>query len=125
MERSTSVIRAATTSTGRIWRISFEGRPVPPRPDLAAAIRTRESLDLLATNKEVAAREFARQELRHRGASKVQGDLKVWSDAAANDRARIEAVWTAQAFNQVPADAVRVLLTSSCRSRWPGLRPSG
>jgi len=96
---------------GRIWRVTFEGRPVPPRPDLAAA-SNRELLDLLVTN-EVWAREFARQELRQRGASKVQGDLKIWSDAAANDRARIEAVWTAQSLNQVPADAVRVLLTSS------------
>jgi len=96
---------------GRIWRVTFEGRPVPPRPDLALA-SNRDLLDLTVTA-ETWAREFARQELRHRGAAKVQSDLDIWADAASTDRARLEAVWNYQAINQVPADLVRVLLTST------------
>ncbi len=96
---------------GRIWRISFEGRPVPPRPDLAAA--TNKELFELLVGRESWARDFARQELRQRGIAKVGADLKAWTDAANDDRTRLEGIWAGQALNQVSADAVRVLLTSS------------
>jgi len=106
---------------GRIWRISFEGRPVPPRPDLASC-SNQELLACLEGN-EPWARDFARQELRQRGFKKAGQDVQTWTEAAKEDRRRLEGIWAGQALNHVQADAVRVLLTSSDpMARAAGLR---
>jgi putative heme-binding domain-containing protein len=106
---------------GRIWRISFENRPVPARPDLAAS--TGPELLALLSGHEPWARDFARQELRRRGLAKVGQEVIAWADGAKDDRTRLEGIWAAQALNHVPGDAVRVLLTSpDPMARAAGLR---
>ena len=111
---------------GRIWRLSFEGRPLVERPKIVG--QPVEGLLALLDAPEEWTRHFARQELRLRGAEAVMPALEkrvTELPDGAPDRAHqlLDAIWTAQGVNQFPAAWVRELAASTDhRARAAALR---
>ncbi len=122
---------------GRIWRVSFDGRPLDPWPDFASA--TRDDLILWLESPSLAVRQFARQQLWPMVRSDADGVLaavKHWRDTAENAAVRssraLEQQWLGEvagrfereAFEMVmsgpPMPATRASLRSASRSAVPG-----
>jgi glucose/arabinose dehydrogenase/lysophospholipase L1-like esterase len=100
---------------GRIWRITYKGRQLVPRPKVAGASIT-DLLELLKEPEDYT-REQARRELRTRDTREVMAALEKWTtklDPAAQDHAHqlLEALWVCQHHNSVNDALLRQLLRS-------------
>ncbi|MDA2924972.1 GDSL-type esterase/lipase family protein, partial [Acidobacteria bacterium AH-259-L09] len=103
-------------SHGRIWRVTYKGRPLLEQPEIVGRSR-RELLDLLKRFEEDNTRYFARRALQQREADDVVPALQQW--IAALDRNDphyehhlLEGLWVYQGLNVVEADLLKKLLKS-------------
>lgn len=84
---------------GRIWRVTYKGKPTLPRPNLVGATN-QELLDYLKAPEEWT-RQNAKNVLRERGREKVEGDLKTWlknldQQDPQYEHNRLEGLWVAE-----------------------------
>jgi len=106
---------------GRIWRVSFKGRPLVAKPDIAGA--TVDQLLELLKAPENWTRHFAKRELRERGAEKVMAKLDAWSANLPTDELKLEAAWAYLNLNKLNPALMNALLASKdYRYRAAGLR---
>ncbi|QDT96700.1 PVC-type heme-binding CxxCH protein [Gimesia aquarii] len=111
---------------GRIWRVTYKGKPTLPRPKLVNATN-QELLDALKLPEEWT-RQNAKNVLRERGQAKVENDLKVWlKNLDPNDlqfeHNLLEGLWVAQCINSVqPELLIRCLESKDGRARAAAVR---
>ncbi len=99
---------------GRIWRVTFKGRKLVERPKLVGA-KPEELLEALKAP-ETWTRRAARRVMQERGAEEMLAPLALWvkgqeADAAKNEPALLEALWTYEALDAVEPNLLRTLLT--------------
>jgi putative heme-binding domain-containing protein len=75
---------------GRIWRVTYKGRPALEAPNLAKASNAQLLEQLLSPN--AFNKEQSRRVLNERG-QKILPDLKTWVANQNQDRARLEGLW--------------------------------
>jgi putative heme-binding domain-containing protein len=97
---------------GRIWRVTYKGRPLVPRPRLVGA--PVESLLEALKAPEDWTRHHARRVLKERGARQVQPALARWvqrldAKNAAYEHHLLEALWTYQSLDVVEPKLVATL----------------
>ncbi len=95
---------------GRIWRLTFKGRPLVKKPDIPGA-NVDELLAMLSTPEDWT-RHFAKRELRHRGAEEVLPKLDAWAANLPNEADKLEALWTYQSLNRLNRKILVALLDS-------------
>ncbi|MDB4455769.1 hypothetical protein N9133_00815 [Akkermansiaceae bacterium] len=100
---------------GRIWRVTFKDRGLVKKPKIKEA-KTEELLELLKSE-ERPQRDFARQELRHRGGD-VLSALRTWTKAQDDESVLLEALWTFQSLDVTEVGLIRKLV----KSRDPRIR---
>jgi len=101
---------------GRIWRVTFKGRPLVERPQLVNA--SVDDLLKSLTAPEDFTRLHAKLQLKARGAKEVLPKLANWTasiDAASPDaeHQRLEALWTYQALDVTEPKLLDALLHSN------------
>jgi putative heme-binding domain-containing protein len=100
---------------GRIWRVTFKGRPLVERPQIAGA-SVEALLEMLQAPEEFT-RLHAKMQLKSLGAEPVLPKLAAWVAAIEGDDAqaehdRLEALWTYQALDVVEPALVETLAGS-------------
>jgi putative heme-binding domain-containing protein len=104
---------------GRIWRVTYKGRPLLPRPEARTNINLADTLeDLLSPNNYV--RQRARRivsENRHT----IQGVLVRWTQAQTTEQGMLEALWAYQTIDLVNAQ----LLAKVVAAKDPHIRAAG
>lgn len=98
---------------GRIWRVTYKGRPTVPRPELVGA-PVEELLGQLKSP-EPWTRHQAKRVLKERGRDAVLSELGRWvkeleADGPLTERHRLEALWLYQAFDVVEPQLLGQLL---------------
>lgn len=95
---------------GRIWRISYKGRPRLPAPTLA---RQTDSalLDSLLAVDDFTVRQ-ARRVLLERDPKPVLAALRAWTGRQTSDEARLQALWMYQGLDSVEPTLLEQLLKS-------------
>ncbi|HSH93103.1 MAG TPA: PVC-type heme-binding CxxCH protein, partial [Roseimicrobium sp.] len=105
---------------GRIWRISYKGRPKVARPSLVKASNADLLDDLKST--ESFTRDNARRVLTERG-SKVLSPLKSWTAKQTDEKALLNALWMYQSYDKVePVLMYRLLAADDGRVRAAAVR---
>jgi glucose/arabinose dehydrogenase/lysophospholipase L1-like esterase len=99
---------------GRIWRITYPGRPLIDKPRIAGASVT-ELLDLLKSYED-RTRYRARRELRERPPQEVLSALDKWTGSLTKSdpeywRQMLEALWLRQSLDEVDGPFLKQLLT--------------
>ncbi len=99
---------------GRIWRITYPGRPLVEKPKIAGA-SVAELLDLLKSYED-RTRYRARRELRERPEQEVLSALDKWTTTLQKSdpeywRQMLEALWLHQSLDDVDAGFLKQLLT--------------
>jgi glucose/arabinose dehydrogenase/lysophospholipase L1-like esterase len=99
---------------GRIWRITYPGRPLLDKPRIAGA-STAELLDLLKSYED-RTRYRARRELRERPEHEVLSALGKWTDSLNKSdpeywRQMVEALWLHQSLDDVDVPLLKQMLT--------------
>ncbi len=97
-------------SHGRIWRIAFKGATPLPRVDLTKLNNTALLDRLLSPNGYD--HEHAKRVLVERGEAAVRSDLDGWTKKQTTEIARLNALWTFQAFNLARPELLRGLLSA-------------
>ena len=92
---------------GRIWRISYKGRALAPKTDLAKA-SAKELLDNLASPN-LFTREQSRRLLNERGTNAL-ADLAAWTRAQTGESNLLAALWLYQAIDRVEPKLLERLL---------------
>ncbi|MFK7776828.1 MAG: HEAT repeat domain-containing protein, partial [Gimesia sp.] len=111
---------------GRIWRVTYKGKPTLPRPKLVDATNI-ELLDSLKLPEEWT-RQNAKNVLRERGQAKIEADLKSWlKNLDINDpqyeHNQLEGLWVAQSINSIqPELLTRCLKSKDGRARAAAIR---
>lgn len=82
---------------GRIWRVTYKGRPLSKKVDFNHASNT-ELLDTLISSNGYA-RQRARRVLTERGA-KIQQDLEKWTAQQQTEQGLLEALWIYQSLDK-------------------------
>ena len=100
---------------GRIWRVTYKGKPTLPRPKLVDATN-QELLDALKLPEEWT-RQNAKNVLRERGRANVENDLKTWVTSLDPkdpqfEHNQLEALWVAQCINSVQPELLKNCLKS-------------
>ena len=95
---------------GRIWRITAKGRPLLKKVDFTK-LKNSELLDQLISPNSYD-QQSARRVLVERGAKKVLTDLNTWTKRQSSELARLNALWTYEAFNQTPPALLNQLLAA-------------
>jgi putative heme-binding domain-containing protein len=100
---------------GRIWRVTFKGRPLVERPNVPGA--TIDQLLALLAAPEDSTRLAAKLELKSRGATEVVGKLDRWVGQLdpvddTFEHLRLEALWTYQALDVAQPPLVAALARS-------------
>ncbi len=111
---------------GRIWRVTYKGKPTLPRPKLVEA----SNFELLNSLKlpEEWTRQHAKNILRERGQDNVEDDLKAWlksldPKAPEFEHHQLEGLWVAQCINSVqPELLTRCLQSKDGRVRAAAIR---
>ncbi len=93
---------------GRIWRVTAKDRPLVARPKLDGA-SIPELLEHLKSP-EAWTRHFAKRVLAERTPKDVAAALGPWIKTLTDDHDRLEALWTYQTLDQIPADFLREML---------------
>ena len=101
---------------GRIWRLSFKGRPLVPRPRLHGA-PVPELLEHLKAPEDWT-RHMARRELAERGPAEVLPALTAWIRTLSDEHDLLEGLWLQESLGSVEPDLLRRLL----RARDPRAR---
>lgn len=108
---------------GRIWRVSYKGKPALKKPNLVSASDAallKETLSPSSFN-----RAQARRVLQERG-SKVIPSLAAWTQSLKTEQDLLGALWMHQALNQSnPALLQRLLTASDARVRAAATRVLG
>ncbi len=108
---------------GRIWRVTYKGRPLLQKPKLRAASNSDLLEDLLSPNGQL--RQSARRVLTERGV-KIQDDLAAWTKTHASEQAQLEALWMYQSIDVANAALLKkVLVSRDGRIRAAGTRVLG
>jgi glucose/arabinose dehydrogenase len=99
---------------GRIWRITYPGRPLLNKPRIAGAT-VAELLDLLKSYED-RTRFRARRELRERPEQEVLSTLSKWVDGLSKSepeywRQMLEALWLHQSLDDVDVPFLKQILT--------------
>ena len=111
---------------GRIWRVTYKGKPTLPRPKLVDA-SNQNLLDSLKLPEEWT-RQNAKNVLRERGQAKVEEDLKSWLKSLDPtgpqfEHNQLEGLWVAQSINSVqPELLTRCLKSKDGRARAAAIR---
>lgn len=106
---------------GRIWRVTFKGRPLIEKKDFSKA--TIEELLACTLSKERVHREQARSELRARDRSEALAKLTAWSSTLSDEYEQMQAMWNHQALNDTATGLIKKLLASTdARFRAAALR---
>ncbi len=108
---------------GRIWRVSFPGRPLDPWPNFDAA--SIEELLTLLEDDSLAVRQFARQELWQRDADATTAAMTQWQQAATgeqNPQRVLERLWLADRLDRLPVDLAKLALSDAASSSETTLR---
>ena len=92
---------------GRIWRVTAKGKPLAPRRNFVEA-PTSELLQELASTHGFA-RQQARRVLAERG-TKIEGDLRAWSEKQDAEKTKLEALWMFQAIDRPEPALLETLL---------------
>lgn len=100
---------------GRIWRVTYKGKPTLPRPKLVDA--TNQELFEALKLPEEWTRQNAKNVLRERGREKVEADLETWvSNLDSSDpqfeHNQLEALWVAQCINSVQPELLKNCLNA-------------
>ena len=95
---------------GRIWRVTFKGRPLIEKKNFTQASIAELLQHLVA--KERVHRDLARTELRQRDRSKVLLELQRMSESVSDDFSRLQVMWAFQALNATDAKIVKALASS-------------
>lgn len=100
---------------GRIWRITYKGRDLAPKPKLVGA----PVVDLLEAQRapEMFTRRHARRVLKERGAEAVMPELERWvagldPQAGGYELARLEGLWSYQALDVAQPELLTAVLRS-------------
>jgi putative heme-binding domain-containing protein len=101
---------------GRIWRLTYKGRPLVPRPRLRGA-PVPELLEHLKAPEDWT-RHFARRELSERPPAEVLPALAAWVRTLRDEHDLLEALWVYETLGAVEPDLLRRLL----RAREPRAR---
>ncbi|MDB4541354.1 hypothetical protein N9192_00495 [Akkermansiaceae bacterium] len=105
---------------GRIWRVTFKDRPLVKKGEIKEA--KTEGLLALLKSPERFQRNFAKQELRNRGAE-VLPALRDWTIQQTDESALVEAMWTFQSLNVTPVELIKKLANSKeAKARSAALR---
>lgn len=100
---------------GRIWRVTYKGKPTLPRPQLVDA-SNQELLEALKLPEEWT-RQNAKNVLRERGREKVEADLKAWLKALDPqdpqfEHNQLEGLWVAQSLSSVQPELLKQCLSA-------------
>ena len=98
---------------GRIWRVTYKGKPTLPRPNLVGA-STEELLEYLKAPEEWT-RQNAKNVLRERGRAKVEGELKTWLSKLdpqdpQYEHNRLEGLWVAECISSPQPELLKACL---------------
>ncbi len=104
------------TTHGRIWRVTYKGRPLVDRPVLVG-VTVPQLLELLKTPEDYT-RQQAKRVLKERGAKDVLPALAAWVKSldpkdAEFDHQRLEALWVYQSLDVVEPELLKAVLGSS------------
>ena len=82
---------------GRIWRITYKGRPLLKKPDY----RTASNIELLENlhSKNGHVRQQSRRVLTELGETKIKTDLENWTAQQTSEQAQLEALWMWQSID--------------------------
>ncbi len=111
---------------GRIWRVTYKGRPLVPRPNLDGA-KVEDLLEALKAPEDWT-RQQAKRVLKERGGDKVLPVLAKWvagldNKDADHEHHLLEALWTYQSLDTVePKLLDRVLRANDGRARAAAVR---
>lgn len=110
---------------GRIWRVSFPGRPLD-RPRQYAERSVAELVEMLR-DPSLAVRQFSRLELKRRDVAAVAAELSRWIEQSADSVERehrlMEGMWIDECHNRVRPDRLAaVLRAEDGRIRAAGMR---
>jgi putative heme-binding domain-containing protein len=94
---------------GRIWRVTFKGRPLLQKPVLVTAANSDLLDQLLSPNGYN--RQQSRRVLTERGTN-ILSDLTQWSSSHSNEKAQLEALWMYQSVHSVEPLLLKKLLTA-------------
>src|SRR5205823_3507905 len=95
---------------GRIWRVTYKGRPLLPRPEARKDAKLADALDdLLSPNNYV--RERANRIISENRQA-IQGDLVRWTQAQKTERGLLEALWAYQTIDLANAYLVGKVVTA-------------
>lgn len=92
---------------GRIWRLTYKGRPLVPRPRLHGA-PVAELLEHLKAPEDWT-RHFARRELVERGSAEVLPALAAWVRTLSDEHDLLEALWVYEGLGSVDPGLLRRL----------------
>lgn len=95
---------------GRIWRVTYKGRPLDRKPDLIAASNQQLLGHLLSKNGYL--RQRARRVLTERGLA-ILNDLERWTAAQSSEQALLEALWMHQSIDSANGELLKRLLTAN------------
>ncbi|MDZ4286402.1 MAG: HEAT repeat domain-containing protein, partial [Prosthecobacter sp.] len=100
---------------GRIWRLTMKGRPLSEKPKIVGA-PVPDLLEMLKSDRRWT-RQFAKRELRERGADEVMPALKTWIDALPKDSPNywhdlLEGAWAREGLNKFSPSLWRILFAS-------------
>jgi putative heme-binding domain-containing protein len=94
---------------GRIWRVSYKGRKIAPKQDLAKS--TNPELLANLTSKNLFTREQSKRLLTERGAA-ITSDLAAWTKSQSSEPSLLEALWMYQSIDVVEPKLLEQLLNA-------------
>ena len=95
---------------GRIWRITYKGRPLLKKQNLIVS----NNKDLLENlhSKNGHLRQQSRRVLTERGAAKIKTDLEYWTQKQSTEQGQLEALWMWQSVDLVNPELLKRMLAA-------------
>jgi putative heme-binding domain-containing protein len=90
---------------GRIWRVTYKGRPLLKKPDLLNATNAELLANLSSKNGHL--RQQSRRVLTERGADKIKSDLDAWTQQQTTEQGALEALWMYQSIDAINLDLLK------------------
>jgi putative heme-binding domain-containing protein len=95
---------------GRIWRVTYKGRPLLKKPDLLKASNAELFANLSSKNGQL--RQQSRRVLTERGEAKIKADLESWTQKQSSEQGQLEALWMWQSIDSVNVDLLKKTLAA-------------
>ena len=95
---------------GRIWRVTYKGRPLVKKPDLINASNGDLLGNLSSANGSI--RQQSRRVLTERGSEKIKADLESWTEKQTSEQGALEALWMWQSIDLVNLDLLKKNLSA-------------